>query len=96
MKYADTIYGGPVSPKISGIYLIRNKTSNSLYVGQSSNISNRWRNHKWMLQANKHNNIHLQRAWNKDSLDSFEFTILYICEPNIELTQQLKDIIAVQ
>lgn len=71
--------------QISGIYLIRNTINNKLYVGQSVNIIDRWRHHKWHLKNNKHANIHLQRAWNIDTEQSFEFSILYTCEPTQEL-----------
>jgi len=70
--------------KISGIYIIRNKTNNKLYVGQSVDLANRWRRHKWMAIHNIHTSIYLQRAWNLDGQDNFEFSIIHTCEPTVE------------
>lgn len=38
-----------------------------------------------MLDANKHHNIHLQRAWNKYGSDAFEFFIVEECAKEHEL-----------
>jgi group I intron endonuclease len=70
--------------KISGIYLIRNKITNNLYVGQSVNIYQRWSNHKSLLNSGKGSSIYLQRAWTLYGKDSFEFTVLCYCEPIVE------------
>jgi len=69
--------------KTAGIYLIHCKKNRKAYIGQSSNISQRFMHHKSMLKNNKHKNKYLQRAWNKYGEASFEFSILEIC--NIEL-----------
>jgi len=71
--------------KISGIYKIVNKINGKYYVGSSADILSpnigRWYKHKWMLKNNNHDNIHLQRAWNKYGGDSFEFKIVEYIEP---------------
>jgi len=61
---------------IQGVYLIRNKVNNKVYIGSSINIKRRWRDHIYELSRNRHNNIHLQNAWNKYGKDNFEFVIL--------------------
>ena len=59
--------------------MIRNKINNKIYIGQSSDIYNRWVKHKNFLNNNKHHNRHLQAAWNKYGEDSFEFSIVELC-----------------
>lgn len=63
----------------SGIYLIKNIITNQNYVGSSYNIKNRWRQHKWYLRNNQHNNTYLQNSWNKYGESSFEFSIIINC-----------------
>ena len=68
---------------ICGIYMIkcnRTKSSNGIYIGQSVNIKYRLRKHKESLRRNGHDNKHLQRIWNKYKEESFEFSIVEICE----------------
>ena len=69
--------------KISGIYAIKNKTNNKLYIGQSQDIKNRWSNHKNRLNNNKHSNKKLQNSWNKYGEENFEFVILEECSQDI-------------
>lgn len=63
-----------------GIYRIFHKGSGKSYIGQSLNIKQRLRTHKWRLSSNQHDNQHLQNAWNKYGNDSFEWQTLEICE----------------
>ena len=65
---------------ICGIYEIRNKVNNKIYIGSSSCIISRWASHRHMLNNNKHSNIHLQRPWNTHGSDNFRFSILEECE----------------
>ena len=60
----------------SGIYRIENKQDEMEYIGSAVNIEKRWRKHRFLLRGNRHDNIHLQRAWNKYGEDSFVFTVL--------------------
>jgi len=66
--------------RISGIYKIVNKIDGKCYIGSSGNILEpnvgRWYNHKHMLRNNNHDNIHLQRAWNKYGENNFDFIIV--------------------
>lgn len=66
--------------KISGIYKIINKVNQHYYVGSSSFIKRRWRDHKYELNKDKHDNSHLQRAWNKYGKNNFEFIIIEFVE----------------
>lgn len=69
--------------KISGIYLIKNKVNNKVYIGSSINIYFRWKIHVWSLNKNlKRANDRLKNAWNKYGEQSFEFSILEVCDKN--------------
>lgn len=65
--------------KICGIYKIKNIINGKIYIGLSSNIKQRWRNHKNMLIRNDHFNIFLQRSWNKYGEENFVFEIVEEC-----------------
>lgn len=60
----------------SGIYKIENKINGKIYVGSSVNITARWRLHKSGLKRGCHDNIYLQRSWNKYGEDKFKFIVL--------------------
>ena len=64
----------------TGIYVIRNKINNKVYIGQSTNVNGRWRQHLSHLRRNIHHNEHLQSAWNKYGEINFEFSILELCD----------------
>lgn len=51
--------------KVSGIYCIENKINNKTYIGSSKNLYQRLLKHFALLRHNKHENAHLQSAWNK-------------------------------
>ena len=63
-----------------GIYCITNPFNNKRYIGQSINIESRIKDHIKKLKAKKHNNYHLQKAWNKYNADGFIFSILQECD----------------
>ncbi len=67
----------------SGIYCILNIKNRKTYIGSAVVLKRRWRQHKNALNAAKHFNRKLQRAWNKYGEENFEFLILEIC--NIDL-----------
>lgn len=63
-----------------GIYKIENIVNGKVYIGQSVNIEQRWKNHKYHLNNSTHYNDYLQRSWNKYKSDNFKFSILEECE----------------
>ena len=75
----------------SGIYKIVNKVNNNYYVGRTSNFHVRWRTHRLKLRENRHDNQHLQNAWNLYGENAFEFTIVELIDKNIELLKQSED-----
>lgn len=62
-----------------GIYGIRNKITNKIYVGQTVDIDMRHKEHYQYLRSGTHANQHLQNAWNKYGEKSFEFIVLEEC-----------------
>lgn len=64
---------------ICGIYKIENTIDKKVYIGQSVDIYKRWTGHKNKLDNNKHQNNHLQRAWNLYGKNNFRFDILEEC-----------------
>lgn len=66
--------------KVSGIYCIENITNHKTYIGSSKNIYQRLLKHFALLRHNKHQNAHLQSAWNKYGESSFRWFILELCD----------------
>lgn len=60
----------------SGVYMIKNITTNKIYIGSALDFERRFYLHKLNLNKNKHHSRHLQAAWNKYGSSNFEFTIL--------------------
>lgn len=77
----DTLANNPYfSKKVSGIYGILNLKSRYLYVGSSYDIKSRVQDHAYYLRRNKHDNIVLQRAWNKYGEGSFCVVLLEVAQ----------------
>jgi group I intron endonuclease len=57
----------------SGVYIITNTNSGKHYVGYSRDTDRRLKEHKTRLNSGRHENGHLQNAYNKDGAGSFTF-----------------------
>lgn len=62
-----------------GIYQIRNLVDNKIYIGSSKSLYQRLHRHLNNLRKNKHDNQHLQNAFNKYGESSFIFEIVEFC-----------------
>lgn len=56
---------------ICGIYIIKNKNTGQMYIGQSINIKKRWHEH-----CNQKNNTYIDRAIKKYGKNNFSFRII--------------------
>jgi len=65
--------------KISGIYLIRNKVNDRVYVGHSNNIKKRWSSHRSLLKRNLHPSKEVQDEYNNQVIEDFEYLIIEEC-----------------
>lgn len=60
-----------------GIYCIKNKINNKVYIGKTmTKFQKRWFHHRSLLRAGTHNNKHLQKSWDKYGEENFEFIML--------------------
>ena len=73
---------------MTGIYCIENTLNHNKYIGLSTQIEIRWQNHKRLLKRGKHENAHLQNAYNKYG-DVFIFYVIEECEQE-ELNEREK------
>jgi group I intron endonuclease len=59
-----------------GIYKITNSGNDHFYIGSSVNLTRRKSRHFSELRNNRHNNRHLQAAWNKYGEAAFTFAVV--------------------
>ena len=83
---------------IIGVYRISNVLSGRYYIGYSTNINRRFCVHRSKLKQNCHDNKFLQRAYNLEGEDKFQYDIIHICDTEdeakeIEIHYALLDII---
>lgn len=64
---------------MTGIYAIHNKINGKYYIGQATDINERWIQHRSRLKCKTHENKHLQSAYNKYSKDAFEYFVVEEC-----------------
>lgn len=75
--------------KISGIYKIQSKIKpERCYIGSGVNIYNRWKEHRSLLNLNKHHSKKLQNHYSKYGLTDLKFTILLGCEKESLITNE--------
>lgn len=69
----------------SGIYQIKNTVNGKIYIGSSSNLTQRKKDHFRKLRHNRHSNAHLQNAFNKYGEDNFVFEVIEYVEDKNKL-----------
>lgn len=78
----EKIYSG--HSKHSGVYQILNKINGKRYFGQAKQLATRAMQHEAALNSKKHQNQHLQAAWNLYGSDAFQFMVLHVIEDKFE------------
>ena len=72
-----------------GIYIIENIVNGHFYIGQAIDMRRRFNEHHSYLQRGKHDNFHLQRAYNKYGSDAFVMFMMQSCsESQLDLFEQ--------
>jgi len=72
----------------SGIYVIVSRIDGKLYIGQSTRLSHRIADHFRRLRNNKHQNRHLQYAYNLYGKDNFYYEIVEYCNDDMLTTAE--------
>ena len=75
-----------------GIYKIENSENGKFYIGSSDDIHRRFGRHISDLRRNKHDNAHLQNAWNKYGEKSFDFEVVRVCSMKDVLLEEQRDL----
>jgi group I intron endonuclease len=70
-----------------GIYVIYNKTTKKAYIGHTSNIRHRIRDHQWHLGKHEHANGNLNEAFVKEGLNNFDWMVFIHEELNLQNTR---------
>ena len=63
----------------AGVYQIKCKINNKIYIGSSMRIKERWCRHKSYLRSGCHSNKVWQSDWDKYGEENFEFSVLERC-----------------
>lgn len=63
----------------AGVYAIRNKITERVYVGSSMNIEKRKKDHFRRLSSGTHHCRHMQNSFKKYGVEKFDFEILDVC-----------------
>lgn len=66
----------------TGIYKYQNKINGKVYIGQSLNIENRYKQHLYDAQSRAERGTGVDLAINKYGIDQFDFEIIEQCEPS--------------
>ena len=64
-----------------GVFQIRNKVNEKLFIDSSTNVPGKINRHKFALRANGHASKSLQADWNELGPDAFEFEVVEPLEP---------------
>ena len=70
------------------VYMIKNTITGKVYIGSSIKGRRRLTQHKLGLNRNEHFNSYLQRSWNKNGSEAFEFSVLELCDDNVRLERE--------
>ena len=66
--------------KFSGIYKIENLINGKVYIGQSNDVKQRWKNHKWAINQEDKGQLPLYKAFKKYGIENFSFKVINMCD----------------
>lgn len=69
--------------KVSGIYMIQNKSTGLYYIGLSTDIFSRWQSHYTQLKIKKHSSQRFQDLFNKTPFTDWSFNILEVVSESV-------------
>jgi group I intron endonuclease len=75
-------------PDTSGVYKITCTANKKIYIGSTSNLCQRKRQHFDRLRLNKHDNPILQAAFNKYGEDAFTYEVIELTLPAFQLERE--------
>lgn len=73
-----------------GVFEIRNKIENKIFIDSSNNIPAKFNRHKFQLNAGLHPNKEMQEDWNKYGEINFEFNVIEEIEQKDEIRDYSK------
>lgn len=73
-----------------GVFEIRNKIENKIFIDSSNNIPAKFNRHKFQLNAGLHPNKEMQADWNKYGEINFEFNVIEEIEQKDEIRNYSK------
>ena len=75
--------------KISGIYKIINNANGKIYIGQSLDVKDRIRHHRYLLNKGTHTNNYLLNSYNLHGAECFSYEIIYTIEDRTITKEQI-------
>lgn len=73
---------------LGGIYSITNIINNKKYIGSSTNIKKRWKEHIYYLNNGLGINKHIQHSWNKYGGNNFKFQVEEYCPQSLLILKE--------
>jgi hypothetical protein len=81
MNKKEAIRDYKLSHRPMGVFQIRNKTNDKVFIDSSNNIPGKINRHKFALNAGQHVSKSLQADWNELGESAFEFETVEPLEP---------------
>jgi group I intron endonuclease len=67
-----------------GVFRIRNKVNNKIFIGSSTNLGAKWNSQQFQLNMGSHPNRELQKDWNEYGKENFVYEVLEELKPSEE------------
>lgn len=77
----------------AGIYIIKNIKNNKTYIGQTLNLTQRLKKHKYLLLKGRHHNKILQNSFLKYGIENFIFESIYEINIKNQTKLEIKNIL---